>query len=146
MKLNPHMDGKILTLEFPRINDERGNLSFIESSNHIPFEIARVYWIYDVPGGEVRNGYFTRRLEEVIIALSGTVDLSVDDGNGKEKVFHLNRSYEGLYIPEMTWRQLRYFSTNSVALILASLPYDEIDYVYDYNEFLRLINEHSDNS
>jgi len=135
------MGNKVTIIEFPRINDKRGNLSFIESSNHIPFKIARTYWIYDVPGGEVRGGHAYRKLEEVIIALSGSFNVAVDDGSGKEKIFHLNRSYEGLYIPGMTWRQLRHFSTNSAALILASRPYEADDYIYNYNEFFRLINE-----
>ena len=135
------MGSKIITLEFPRIDDKRGNLSFIESSNHIPFEIARAYWIYDVPGGEVRGGHAYQELAEVIIALSGSFNVAVDDGGRAEQIFHLNRSYEGLYIPRMTWRQLRHFSTNSAALILASRPYEPDDYIHDYNEFHRLINE-----
>ena len=132
---------KIKTLEFPRIYDDRGNLSFIENFTHIPFEITRTYWIYDVPGGQVRGGHAYKELEEVIIALSGSFDVSVDDGGGAEQIFHLNRSYKGLYIPEMTWRQIRHFSTNSMVLILASRPYEQSDYLDDYKEFHGLINE-----
>lgn len=134
-------NSRIMTIEFPRIEDERGNLSFIENTNHIPFEIARTYWIYDVPGGEVRGGHAYRELEEVIIALSGSFSVAVDDGVRAEQVFHLNRSYEGLYIPKMVWRQLRHFSTNSTALILASRPYEPNDYIHDYNAFHRLTHE-----
>lgn len=125
-------------IQLPKIADPRGNLTFIERGRHIPFKIQRVYWIYDVPGGEVRGGHAYKNLEEVIIALSGSFDVAVDDGSGSEHIYHLNRSYKGLYIPKLTWRQLRHFSTNSVALILASLPYSEDDYIYDYNEFLKL--------
>ena len=128
-------------LEFPRLNDHRGNLSFIENNTHIPFKIARSYWIYDVPVGEVRDGHSYRKLEEAIIALTGSFDVTMDDGSGIEEVFHLNRSYEGLYVPKMTWRQLRNFSLNAVALILASRPYDIDDYIYDYNEFYWLANK-----
>ena len=143
--MNFYMGNKVTTIEFPRINDKRGNLSFIESSKHIPFDIARTYWIYDVSGGEVRGGHAYRKLEEVIIALSGSFSVVVDDGRGKEQIFHLNRSYEGLYIPGMIWRQLRHFSTNSATLILASRPYEPEDYIYDYKEFLGLINEKNNN-
>ena len=125
-------------IQFPKVHDPRGNLTFIENKNHIPISIQRVYWIYDVPGGEVRGGHAYKELEEVIIALSGSFDVAVDDGSGSEQIYHLNRSYNGLYLPKLTWRQLRHFSTNSVALILASLPYSEKDYIYGYDEFLRL--------
>ena len=126
-------------LKFPKIKDKRGNLSFIQNHFQVPFVIKRVYWIYDVPGGEVRGGHAYKKLEEVIIALSGSFDIAVDDGSGREQVLHLNRSYKGLYLPGMTWRELRHFSTNSVALILASSSYDEDDYIYDYNEFHKLV-------
>lgn len=106
---------------------------------HIPFKIARTYWIYDVPGGEIRGGHAYKNLEEVIIALSGSFDIAVDDGSGSEQIYHLNRSYKGLYIPKMTWRQLRHFSTNAVAFILASMPYAPDDYIYDYKEFMKLL-------
>lgn len=133
----PLSDCKII--DFPKIADPRGNLTFIEESRHIPFKIARSYWIYDVPGGEVRGGHAYNKLEEIIIALSGSFDIAVDDGLGSEQVYHLNRSYRGLYVPNMTWRQLRHFSTNSVAFILASLPYSAEDYIYDYKEFMGMI-------
>jgi hypothetical protein len=123
-------------VHLPKITDPRGNLTFIESTKHVPFEIQRAYWIYDVPGGEVRGGHAYRNLEEMIIALSGSFDIAIDDGTGSEQIYHLNRSYDALYVPQMTWRQLRHFSTNSVALILASLPYSEEDYIYNYNDFL----------
>jgi len=125
-------------IQFPKLLDNRGNLSFIENKKHIPFEIKRVYWIYDVPGGEVRGGHAYKELEEVIIALSGSFDVAVDDRSGKEHVYNLNRSYEGLYVPGMTWRQLRHFSTNTVALILASRPFEKEDYIHDYNKFMGL--------
>lgn len=128
-------------IDLPKISDPRGNLTFVEGGRHIPFKIQRAYWIYDVPGGEVRGGHAYKNLEEVIIALSGSFDVAVDDGAGSEQIYHLNRSYKGLYIPKMTWRQLRHFSTNSVVLILASLPYSEDDYIYDYKALLRLKNE-----
>jgi len=132
-------------IRFPKILDNRGNLSFIEEESHIPFKINRVYWIYDVPGGEVRGGHAYKVLEEVIIALSGSFDVAVDHGSGREQVFHLNRSYEGLYLPGMSWRQLRDFSTNAVALILASRPYEQDDYIYNFKEFQRLGNAKNNN-
>ncbi len=127
-------------IEMPIIKEPRGNLTFIEGGKHIPFKVQRAYWIYDVPGGEVRGGHSYKELEEVIIALSGGFDVVIDDGSGAEQVFHLNRSYKGLYIPKLTWRQLRHFSTNSVAFILSSLPYSREDYLYEYDEFIRLRN------
>ena len=126
-------------IDLPKIADPRGNLTFIEELVHIPFKIERAYWIYDVPGGEVRGGHAYRNLEEVIVALSGSFDVAVDDGSGAEQIYHLNRSYKGLYIPKMTWRQLRHFSTNAVAFILASMPYAQDDYIYDYKEFMKLL-------
>ena len=131
------IDNKVQLIELPKILDERGNLSFIEANNHIPFSIARSYWIYDVPGGEMRGGHAYQELNEVIIALSGSFDIVVDDGNAKQK-FSLNRSYFGLYIPKMMWRQLENFSTNSLALILSDAPYDAKDYIRDYQEFQKL--------
>ena len=125
-------------IELPKIEDQRGNLTFIEELRHIPFAIARTYWIYDVPGGEVRGGHAYKNLDEVVIALSGSFDVAVDDGSGTEQIYHLNRSYRGLYVPNMHWRQFRHFSTNSVAFMLASLPYAEDDYIYDYNQFIEL--------
>ena len=121
-------------LDLPKILDKRGNLSIIEELKNIPFKIARTYWIYDVPGGEVRGGHEYRRNEEFIVALSGSFDIILDDGTEK-KIFSLNRSYYGLYVPKGLWREMNNFSTNSLALILASIPYDRTDYIYDYNEF-----------
>ena len=127
----------IRLLDLPKILDRRGNLSFVENLHQIPFEIKRTYWIYDVPGGEARGGHAFRQNEEVVIALSGSFDVIVDDGTQK-KVFSLNRSYYGLYIPQGLWRELNNFSTNSVALELGSIGYSEEDYIRDYKEFLTL--------
>ena len=123
-------------IELPKIEDIRGNLSFLEGNNHIPFKIKRCYWIYDVPGGEKRGGHAFKEQKEIIIALSGSFDVIVDDGNEKRK-FALNRSYFGLYIPEGYWRQIESFSTNSLALILSSTDYNEQDYIRRYDEFLK---------
>lgn len=124
-------------IELPKFADPRGNLSFAEQNNHIPFEIKRTYWIYDVPGGESRGGHAFRQNEEFIVALSGAFDVIVDDGKGK-KVFNMNRSYYGLYIPAGLWREMTNFSTNSLALEFGSIHYDRNDYVEDYNQFLKL--------
>ena len=121
-------------IQLPKILDERGNLSFIEGNNHIPFDIKRTYMIYDVPGGDVRGGHAYKILEEFIVALSGSFDVILDDGTEK-KTFTLNRSYYGLYIPKNIWRSLENFSTNSLCLILASEKYDENDYIRDYTKF-----------
>ena len=121
-------------LELPRILDERGNLSFLQENDQIPFQVQRVYWIYDVPGGEIRGSHAFRETEEVIIALSGSFDVVLHDGDN-ERAFSLNRSYTALYVPQMLWRTLRNFSTNSLALILASTEYDETDYIRDFDEF-----------
>ena len=124
-------------IELPRFNDPRGNLSFAEQNNHIPFEIKRTYWIYDVPGGESRGGHGYISTEEFIIAISGGFDVTVDDGNNK-KTYTLNRSYYGLYIPKGLWRTMDNFSTNSLALEFASTKYDRKDYVEDYYEYIKL--------
>ena len=124
-------------IELPRFNDPRGNLSFAEQNNHIPFEIKRTYWIYDVPGGESRGGHAYISTEEFIIAISGGFDVTVDDGNNK-KTYTLNRSYYGLYIPKGLWRTMDNFSTNSLALEFASTKYDRKDYVEDYYEYIKL--------
>lgn len=123
-------------IELPKILDKRGNLSIIEEFKNIPFKIERTYWIYDVPGGELRGGHAYRENEEFIVALSGSFDVVLDDGNNK-KVFSLNRSYYGLYVPKGLWREMNNFSTNSLALILSSTVYEEKDYIRDYNEFLK---------
>ncbi len=129
MSLN---DARIIDL--PKIPDDRGNLSFFENGRQIPFDIQRVYWIYDVPGGEVRGGHAYRELQEVIIALSGAFDVVLSDGR-EERRFMLNRSYTGLYVPKMVWRQLENFSTNALALIAANAAYDEGDYIRDFDAF-----------
>ncbi|SCW58345.1 FdtA/QdtA family cupin domain-containing protein [Mucilaginibacter sp. NFR10] len=121
-------------IKLPQILDERGNLSFLEEYNHIPFKIERVYWIYDVPGGEERGGHAYKENREFIIALSGSFDVILD--NGKEiKSYSLNRSYYGLYVPEGIWRHMENFSTNSLAFIAASTAYQEDDYIRDYEAF-----------
>lgn len=130
-------------LNFPKIEDPRGNLSFIEEGHHIPFEIKRTYWIYDVPGGEIRGSHAYRKLHEVIIALSGSFDVVINDGK-EEKLWQLNRSYMGLYVPNMLWRTLQNFSTNALCLILASDVYDVKDYVRDFEIFTSLVNETSE--
>ena len=127
-------------IELPKFADPRGNLSFAEQNNHIPFEIKRTYWIYDVPGGEERGGHAFKENQEVVIDLSGAFDVVVDDGTTK-KTFNLNRSYYGLYIPAGLWRTMENFSTNSLALEFGSTHYDVNDYVRDYDEFLKMKND-----
>ena len=124
-------------IELPKFLDARGNLSFAENNQQIPFEIKRTYWIYDVPGGEDRGGHAFKKNQEVVIALSGAFDVVVDDGETK-KTFSLNRSYYGLYVPAGLWRTMENFSTNSFALEFGSEHYDASDYVRDYEEFLKL--------
>ena len=126
-------------IDFPKICDPRGNLSFIESEGHVPFEVKRCYWIYDVPGGMFRNGHAFREQDELIVALSGSFDVVLNDGTG-EKRYHMSRSYYGLYVPHMTWRAIDNFSTNPVALMLSSTCYEPSDYIEDFNEFLKLKN------
>jgi len=127
-------------IQLPKILDERGNLTFVESSSHIPFEIKRCYWIYDVPGGETRGGHAFQEQDEFIIALSGSFDVLVDSGDGKQQRFSLNRSYFGLFIPKGTWRSMDNFSTNSLALVLASTYFYESDYIRNYDEFIKYAN------
>ncbi|MDN3587290.1 FdtA/QdtA family cupin domain-containing protein [Pedobacter aquatilis] len=121
-------------IEFPKILDERGNLSFLEESSHVPFEIKRTYWIYDVPGGEERGGHSYFNNQEVIIALSGSFDVILNDGQ-LQTTYSLNRSYYGLYVPSGIWRQMNNFSTNSLAFIVASNDFDENDYERDLDKF-----------
>lgn len=129
---------KLQILHLPKFLDPRGNLTFLESNNQIPFEIKRVYWIYDVPGGEIRGSHAFKKQQEVIIALSGSFDVVLD--NGKEKVIHhLNRSYTGLLIPKLHWRSLENFSTNSLAMILTDSSFSDEEYIRDYSEFLQLL-------
>jgi oxalate decarboxylase/phosphoglucose isomerase-like protein (cupin superfamily) len=124
-------------VDLPKILDPRGNLSFIEDNAHIPFEIERTYWIYDVPGGEMRGSHAYKTNCEFIVALSGSFDVVLHDGN-QERKYSLNRSYYGLYVPPMLWRSMENFSTNSLALILSSTKYDEADYIRDFKSFSNL--------
>ena len=129
----------IRIIKLPKFDDERGNLSFFQNSSQIPFDIKRTYWIYDVPGGEVRGGHAFIQQQEVIIALSGSFDVVLNDG-AKEQRFQLNRSYYGLYIPKKIWRSLENFSTNSVALIVSDMHFDDSDYIRDFQEFKNQID------
>jgi hypothetical protein len=129
------IDSKLIYL--PKNEDSRGNLSFFESNNHIPFDIKRSYWIYDVPGGQKRGGHAYKAQHEFIIALSGSFDVKIHDGIS-ERIFSLNRSYYGLYVPNMMWREMFNFSTNSLALIVSSTNFSDSDYIRDFNEFQKL--------
>lgn len=145
--MNPNPGGKyklkamnstlleVKIIKLPKIEDPRGNLSFIEEENHIPFTIERIYWIYDVPGGQIRGGHAFKKQNELIVALSGSFDIVIDDGK-EAKTFSLNRSYYGLYIPAGLWRQMENFSTNSLAMVLSSCVYSAEDYIRDYQSFL----------
>jgi len=133
------METQIIVL--PKFEDLRGNLSFVEEENHIPFKIERAYWIYDVPGGQVRGGHAFKEQCEFIIALSGSFDVIVDDGKNQQS-FSLNRSYYGLYIPCGLWRQMENFSTNALAVVLSSTKYEASDYIRDYDEFLKFRHIH----
>src|SRR4051812_3224899 len=124
-------------IELPRVTDPRGNLTFIEARRNVPFEIARVYYLYDVPGGATRAGHGHRTLRQLMIAMSGSFDVTLDDGREKRK-YHLNRSYYGLYIAPMIWRELDNFSSGSVLMVLASNRYDESDYFRNYADFIRV--------
>jgi hypothetical protein len=125
-------------IELPKVIDRRGNLSFFENGVQIPFEIKRTYWIYDVPGGETRGGHAYKELQEIVIALSGSFDVHVENSDGIE-VYSLNRSYNALYLHPGTWRSLQNFSTNAVCLVAASAFYDESDYIRDYKQFKSFI-------
>ena len=129
--------GPVRLVPLPKISDPRGNLTFIESGQHVPFECRRVYYLYDVPGGEGRGGHAHRELQQLVIAASGSFDVAVDDGVTTQ-TYSLNRSYTGLYVPSMVWRELDNFSSGSVALVLASEHYSESDYYRDYDEFVRV--------
>lgn len=118
----------------PKVDDARGNLTFIEEDSHVPFQIKRVYYLYDIPGGESRGGHAHKKLEQFIIAANGSFDVVIDDGYNSMR-FHLNRSYYGLYIPRMVWRELDNFSSGSVCLVLASEHYEEEDYIRNYDDF-----------
>lgn len=123
--------------DLPKINDRRGNLSFIENGKEIPFDIARTYWIYDVPGGQRRGSHAFKTQKEVIVALSGSFDVVLHDGK-QQRTYHLNRSYKALYVPEMTWRVLENFSTNSICLVLSSGMYEQAEYIRNFRDFKRL--------
>ena len=123
-------------IQLSKITDPRGNLSVIEELKDIPFKIERTYWIYDVPGGEVRGGHAYKENQEFIVALSGSFDVVLDNGKEK-KVFSLNRLYNGLFVPKGMWREMENFSTNSLALVLSSTKYDAEDYIRDYADFLK---------
>ena len=127
---------EIELIDLPKIEDPRGNLSIIEEEIHIPFKIKRVYWIYDVPGGQLRGGHAFKKQQELIVALSGSFDVLVDDGKLKQ-TYSLNRSYFGLYLPAGLWRQMQNFSTNSLALVLSSTKFSEEDYIRKYADFLK---------
>ena len=132
------MNRKCSVIDLIKVEDRRGNLTYIESNNHIPFEIARVYWIYDVPGGEIRGGHAFKQQKEFIVALSGSLDVIIDTG-GKEEKYSLNRSYYGLYIPNGLWRHMENFATNTCVLVLSSTLFNEADYIRDYNLFRKTI-------
>ena len=131
----PLSDCKLI--ELPKITDPRGNLTFVEGGVHIPFDVRRVYYLYDVPGGSDRGSHAHKNLHQCIIAMSGSLDIVLDDGD-RSRRFHLNRSYYGLYVCPMMWRSLDNFSSGSVCMVLASERYDEIDYIRDYSEFLQI--------
>jgi glyoxylate utilization-related uncharacterized protein len=124
-------------LSLPKVSDPRGNLTFIEGMNHVPFEVRRVFYLYDVPGGESRAGHANTRSEQLLIAISGSFDVRVEDGS-RTHVFHLNRAYQGLYLPPMVWREIDNFSSGAVCLVLTSTLYSPDDYIRDHDDFLRL--------
>ncbi|MEG4912196.1 MULTISPECIES: sugar 3,4-ketoisomerase [Microcoleus] len=127
-------------IELPKISDPRGNLTFVEANRHIPFDIKRVYYLYDVPGGSERAGHGHKQLQQLFIAMSGSFDLLIDDGHEKKK-YHMNRSYYGLYVCPMIWRDLDNFSSGAVCMVLASDYYDESDYYREYQDFIEAVNQ-----
>jgi oxalate decarboxylase/phosphoglucose isomerase-like protein (cupin superfamily) len=128
---------QIKLINLPKILDSRGNLTFFESNVHIPFEIKRTYWIYDVPGGEIRGSHAFKKSHEIIIALSGSFDVLLIDGN-QESSYNLNRPYYGLYVPNLIWKSLKNFSLNSLALVVSNISYDEKDYIRDFEDFKQM--------
>ena len=134
---------QVRLIELPKVKDPRGNITFIESGAHVPFEVMRNYWIYDVPSGMWRDGHAFKFQEEFIVALSGSFDVVVNDGT-HEQTIHLSRPQIGLYVPNMTWRHINNFSTNSVALVLSSTCYDPEDYIEHFEDFKRLKNENNE--
>ena len=131
---------RCVVVDLPKIHDPRGNLTFIEGNSHVSFGIQRVYYLYDVPGGSERGGHAHKELHQLIIAMSGSFDVLLDDGNNKKRV-HLNRSYYGLYVCPMIWRVLDNFSSGSVCMVLASIKYDPVDYYRDYEEFVQVLRK-----
>ncbi|TWI60642.1 WxcM-like protein [Pseudoduganella lurida] len=131
-------------IDLPRHNDPRGNLSVVEGGIHVPFDLERVYYLYDVPGGSARAGHGHVELQQLIIAMSGSFDVIVDDGYERKK-FHLNRSYYGLYIPKLMWREVENFSSGGVCLVMASTKFDKSDYYYDYDEFAAMVQQRGGN-
>jgi len=131
------MVGQVQLIELPKIFDSRGNLTFIESNAHIPFEIKRTYWIYDVPGGEIRGGHAFKKSHELIIALSGSFDVLLNNGK-QERRYTLNRSYYGLYVPNMIWKSMENFSTNSLALVVSNISFDQKDYIRNFDDFIQM--------
>lgn len=136
-----HLD-QCRLIDLPKHHDPRGNLSVIENGVQIPFDIARVYYLYDVPGGASRAGHGHIELQQLFVAMSGSFDVIVDDGKDRKRV-HLNRSYYGLYVPGMMWREVENFSSGAVCLVLASTRYDEKDYFRDYNDFVAATHQHN---
>ncbi len=129
---------KVEIIELPKIQDRRGNLTFVEGGSHVPFDIKRVYYLYDVPGGSERGGHAHKELRQLIIAMSGSFDVVLEDGHEKRR-YHLNRSYFGLFVPNMMWRELDNFSSGAVCMVLASNLYDEADYYRDYDDYLKAL-------
>ena len=125
-------------VELPKVRDHRGNLTFVEGGRHVPFSIARVFYLYDVPGDSIRAGHALRTCEQLLVAVSGAFDVVLDDGDSRQR-FHLNRAYLGLYVPPLVWRELDNFSSSSVCLVLASEPYDEEGYLREYDAFLATV-------
>jgi hypothetical protein len=134
------MLGGCRMIELPRVQDARGNVTFVESLRHVPFRFERVYWTYDGPGGERRDGHAYRTAHEFLIALSGSFDVVLDDGS-ESRVLTLNRAYFGVYVPNMVWRHLQNFSTNTVCLVLTSTAHSDSDYIRDYDEFIKVAAE-----
>ncbi|MCR9081550.1 MAG: FdtA/QdtA family cupin domain-containing protein [Cyclobacteriaceae bacterium] len=135
------MNAQVKLFDLPKIIDPRGNLTFLQYPNQLPFEIQRVFWTYDVPGGEIRGGHAYKKQHEVIIALSGSFDVVITDMTGKSSVFSLNRSYHGLYVPAFTWRHIQNFSTNALALHLSNSKFDPLDYIRDIKVYFNSVSE-----